>query len=596
MDPARKRHFLQRWDRRQLFVRDRIREHLHDVAVDARIDWLHHRDLNNRSTLDGTLSPRRVPINTSNNPIDYLSPRKKNNGGISAGQQYRYEQPSRVAVTKLMSPFPKSAADVIEDYLKGSLNAVNRTNPDMDYRVMADDRTSRWEENIIMPDTFKTGSVDPTKNNTSIVSNKNDLSIDQSLEKIRDSFSERTVREIDRTRKRMHDMSDKNRSRYLNLTKQYLGLENEEDFIESDDDEEEEGEDILNDISNNNNNNNNNRSSSMRLYGETVDDDGLATLYRIEKEEGKESNNNNNNNDNNKINDGMSIGTSYASPKQRKILRKRKKVNFGYSKSGGGGIGDDVPIYISPDEERRVFSLLNPRLGTKGKVWTVSTPMVWTPETTITMKGDVLNPTINNVNNTTGNIDNKQIGRPAPQPSERSRFRGRGLSATNSVTVSRSPMISRTISKYDPPGKHRFRHAFPNNKEVENTIEEWHSFRPNPNDTLGATELDISNVLPSKWETDRKAKAIIYHKRKLYGKKVEEDAEKRFGMFKGRWGSQYYHGHQNNNNDNTLSSDNNNKRNENGNNKKNNSSMTGTIKVPTGKRDKSIPLQFSYNR
>ena len=52
MDPARKRHFLQRWDRRQLFVRDRIREHLHDVAVDARIDWLHHRDLNNRSTLD----------------------------------------------------------------------------------------------------------------------------------------------------------------------------------------------------------------------------------------------------------------------------------------------------------------------------------------------------------------------------------------------------------------------------------------------------------------------------------------------------------------------------------------------------------------
>ena len=35
MDPARKRHFLQRWDRRQLFVRDRIREHLHDVAVDA---------------------------------------------------------------------------------------------------------------------------------------------------------------------------------------------------------------------------------------------------------------------------------------------------------------------------------------------------------------------------------------------------------------------------------------------------------------------------------------------------------------------------------------------------------------------------------
>ena len=195
-------------------------------------------------------------------------------------------------------------------------------------------------------------------------------------------------------------------------------MENEEDFIESDDDEEEEGEDILNDISNNNNNNNNNPSSSMRLYGETVDDDGLATLYRIEKEEGKESNNNNNNNDNNKINDGMSIGTSYASPKQRKILRKRKKVNFGYSKSGGGGIGDDVPIYISPDEERRVFSLLNPRLGTKGKVWTVSTPMVWTPETTITMKGDVLNPTINNVNNTTGNIDNKQIGRPAPQASE----------------------------------------------------------------------------------------------------------------------------------------------------------------------------------
>ena len=77
MDPARKRHFLQRWDRRQLFVRDRIREHLHDVAVDARIDWLHHRDLNNRSTLDGTLSPRRVPINTSNNQlIIYLHAKK----------------------------------------------------------------------------------------------------------------------------------------------------------------------------------------------------------------------------------------------------------------------------------------------------------------------------------------------------------------------------------------------------------------------------------------------------------------------------------------------------------------------------------------
>ena len=76
--------------------------------------------------------------------------------------------------------------------------------------------------------------------------------------------------------------------------------------------------------------------------------------------------------------------------------------------------------------------------------------------------------------------------------------------------------------------KHRFRYAFPNNEQVENTIEDWHSFRSNPNDTFGTTDLNISNVLPSKWETDRKAKSIIYHKRKLYGKrfkKMKKDME-----------------------------------------------------------------------
>ena len=35
--------------------------------------------------------------------------------------------------------------------------------------------------------------------------------------------------------------------------------------------------------------------------------------------------------------------------------------------------------------------------------------MVWTPETTITMKGDVLNPTINQVNNTNETLKNNQL-------------------------------------------------------------------------------------------------------------------------------------------------------------------------------------------
>ena len=522
MDPARKRHFLQRWDRRQLYVRDRIREHLHDVAVDARIDWLHHRDLNNRSTLDSTLSPRRVPVGKSNNPIDYLSPHKK---PFTVEQQKRYQKPSRVAVTKLMSPFPKSAADVIEDYLKGSLDAVNRSNPDMDYRVMADDATSRWEESVYIP------SV--TADNTDTITESKDfapkeaVALDQSLNRIREQFSERTLREIQRTRKRMHDMADKNRGRYLDLTKQYLGLDKED--IDSGD---ESGDEAFDDDVN---------KRKEQLYAETIDDAGLSTLYRVDDEQNdpKEE-------DNKKTSTGVSIGTSYASPDQRKKLRRRKKLKFGYSKGGGGGIGDDAPIFISPDEERRVFSLLNPRLGTKGKVWTVSTPMVWTPETTITMKGDVLNPSINSVNNTTGNVDKQPVGRPASQASERSRFHGRGLSATNSVTVSRSPMISRAINKYEAPGIHRFRHAFPDSDDVENTIAEWHQFRQNPNDSVGSTDLDIANVLPSEWETKRKAQSIIFHKRKLHGKKITEDAEKRFGMFKGRWGSQYYHGHQNN--------------------------------------------------
>ena len=135
--------------------------------------------------------------------------------------------------------------------------------------------------------------------------------------------------------------------------------------------------------------------------------------------------------------------------------------------------------------------------------------MVWTPETTITMKGDVLNPSINSVNNTTGNVDKQPVGRPASQASERSRFHGRGLSATNSVTVSRSPMISRAINKYEAPGIHRFRHAFPDSDDVENTIAEWHQFRQNPNDSVGLTDLDITNVLPSEWETNRKAQSNI---------------------------------------------------------------------------------------
>ena len=300
MDPARKRHFLQRWDRRQLYVRDRIREHLHDVAVDARIDWLHHRDLNNRSTLDSTLSPRRVPVGKSNNPIDYLSPHKK---PFTVEQQKRYQKPSRVAVTKLMSPFPKSAADVIEDYLKGSLDAVNRSNPDMDYRVMADDATSRWEESVCIP------SV--TADNTDTITESKDfapkegVALDQSLNRIREQFSERTLREIQRTRKRMHDMADKNRGRYLDLTKQYLGLDKED--IDSGD---ESGDEAFDDDVN---------KRKEQLYAETIDDAGLSVLYRVDDEQNdpKEE-------DNKKTSTGVSIGTSYASPDQRKKLRRRK--------------------------------------------------------------------------------------------------------------------------------------------------------------------------------------------------------------------------------------------------------------------------------
>ena len=51
------------------------------------------------------------------------------------------------------------------------------------------------------------------------------------MEKIRECFSERTIREIERTKKRMHDMGDKNRNQYLNLTKSFLGLDGEEDSL-----------------------------------------------------------------------------------------------------------------------------------------------------------------------------------------------------------------------------------------------------------------------------------------------------------------------------------------------------------------------------
>ena len=96
-------------------------------------------------------------------------------------------------------------------------------------------------------------------------------SVDQSLNRIREQFSERTLREIQRTRKRMHDMADKNRGRYLNLTKQYLGLDKED--IDSGD---ESGDEAFDDDVN---------KRKEQLYAETIDDAGLSVLYRVDDEQ-----------------------------------------------------------------------------------------------------------------------------------------------------------------------------------------------------------------------------------------------------------------------------------------------------------------------
>jgi hypothetical protein len=446
MDPTEKRRFTHKWDRRQQYVRDTIKDHLFDRAVETRIDWLHHRDLEYPTTLSADASTHTNLDKRSN----------------------------RQGVTKLMSPFPKSAADVVEDYESGSFGALKRTNLDIEYRAIADDDRSRWEEEL-----FETKPKQTTS--------------EEVLRRVRESFSEKTLRLIDRTQ---HGFSrtDKLIPKYMDLTRRHLGIIGEDDSSSSDEDEEtpfyiDEEKNLM----------------SFSLPSTQVlpqeDEPSLNLSHSFSSVRAKD--------------EYVSIGTSAASPEQRKALRRRKRKKFGYSKAGGGGIGDDVPM-VTPDEERRAFSLLNPRMGTPGHVWTVTSPMVWTPETTITTKGYI-----------------HTDGTTARQPSEVNRFKGKSFIEKNSVKISRSPMVSRVIDK--EPGTHHFRHEFV--QDPNKVLENWHSFRSSAEDVqaLENSLIDTrTKKFASNWETKAKSNAILFQKQRLARQpQVPEDAARRYHYLKG---------------------------------------------------------------
>ena len=471
MDSTTKRRFEAKWEVRQRYIRDTIKDHLYDRAVEARIDWVHHRNLGHQSSLNasttspGPATPQQRPATP---PVNSGSPSR-----------------TKSEVTKIMSPFPKSAADVVEDFEAGSLDAVHRENLDMDYRVLADDKKSRWEETLV--------DKDASANS------------EEALDRIRESFSETTLRLIERTKRRMYK-NDRNRQKYMNLTRRHLGIAGDSDEEEEDDDMVGEEEDIEHGESS--------LGSSRAMLG------GIGNVSSILVPGGDD------------LNDSVAIGTSMASPEQRRALRRRKWKKFGYQKSGGGGAGDDVPDYgITPDEERRVFTLLNPRMGTKGKVWKVSTPMVWTPETTITMKGHV-------------KVDG--TGAIAARPLS-SRYKGTAMCEIENVKVSRSPMLSKRISRN--AGEHLFRHGYSKNPAM--SLKGWHGARAKDGSvsyqqvpyTHGRMEVEDmadsfikSRTLASSWETKAKVRSIMFHKQKQKRHPaIVQDASKRVFFMHGKF-------------------------------------------------------------